>query len=72
MIYILSSLIGTIIGSVVSTLIYHLRTKLGVLYIDEGDPEGEKWRIEIDGGVLEKRRKRMVLRIIRSGGRVKY
>ena len=42
MIYILSWLIGTIIGGVVSTLIYHLRTKLGVLYIDECDPEGER------------------------------
>lgn len=39
---------------------------------DQSDPEGEKWHIEIDGGVLEKHRKRMVLRIIRSGGRVKY
>lgn len=72
MIYILSSLIGVIIGGVISSLCYSLRTKLGVLYIDESNPEGEKWHIEIDGGVLEKHRKRMVLRIIRNGGRVKY
>lgn len=72
MVYILSLLIGTIIGGVISSLYYSLRTKLGVLYIDESNPEGEKWHIEIDGGVLEKRRKRMVLRIIRNGGRVKY
>lgn len=53
---------GMVIGSILSRLIFWLRSKKGILRIDHSNPEKDIYRFEIDG-IVDNSTKRFVLKV---------
>nr|DAV24925.1 MAG TPA: Protein of unknown function (DUF2897) [Bacteriophage sp.] len=56
-------LIGVLIGSVVSNIIFYCRSSSGVFRIDHSDPEKDVYRFEIDDLDKLDKKSRLILKI---------
>ena len=65
-------IIGMIIGSIISNIIFYLRSGYGILKIDETNPEKDMYKFIIDDLKKLKKKKRMILKIFRKNNNDYY
>lgn len=63
MLYIICGLVGTLIGSIISNIIFYALSGSGTLRIDHSDPEKDVYRIEIDDLDNLSKHKRVILKV---------
>ena len=63
MIYVLVGIAGVLIGVIIGLIIEALKTSVGILIIDETDPNTDVYRIEIDDLDKLANNKRVMLKI---------
>ena len=61
--YLLWSVVGILIGSIISILICHAHSSSGTLRIDHTNPEKDVYRIEIDDLDKLSKKKRIILKV---------
>lgn len=66
MIYVLVGIAGVLIGVIIGLIIEALKTSVGILIIDETDPNTDVYRIEIEDLDKLANNKRVILKISNS------
>ena len=61
--YILLAAAGAVVGSIITVIVYSIRTTTGTLRIDHTNPEKDIFRFDIDDLDILTRKKRIVLKI---------
>lgn len=55
--------VGVLIGSIISNIIFYVRSSSGTLRIDHSNPEKDVYRLEIDNLYKLSKKKRVILKI---------
>lgn len=61
-----SYFMGFVYGLTIIFILDYRHDKLGTLYIDDSNPEDEKWRIELENGYIAEDEKKVILSIKRT------